>query len=250
MSVSESVATNLGLEDSYAKYVPFLAEIRKRLLFTVSVFLIFGGLGFFYYERVIAWALTMFSLDGLNIVFTSPFQFVNLALASGFLIGIVVVFPLLLFQVFSFLKPALSAKEFRTMLALLPLNIILFVMGFGFGIVVMRMVVTMFYQKSVELQIGNILDISLLLSQIMMTSTLMGAAFQFPIVLTVLIRLKVVTYHQIESKRIIAYIASLIFAILLPPTDLLSMFLLFLPLALLFELTLILNRWVLKAHRR
>jgi hypothetical protein len=124
------------------------------------------------------------------------------------------------------------------------------VMGFGFGIVVMRMVVTMFYQKSVELQIGNILDISLLLSQIMMTSTLMGAAFQFPIVLTVLIRLKVVTYHQIESKRIIAYIASLIFAILLPPTDLLSMFLLFLPLALLFELTLILNRWVLKAHRR
>ena len=112
----------------------------------------------------------------------------------------------------------------------------------------MRYVVILFYQRSSELQIGNFLDISLLLSQILLTAVLMGLAFQFPIILTILMRLKVINYKMLIKKRLLVYAISLIFATLLPPTDLLSLVVLFLPLALLFELTLILNRWVLKSH--
>ena len=46
---------------------------------------------------------------------------------------------------------------------------------------VMRYVIVLFYKKSVELNIGNILDVSLLLSQILITSVLMGIAFQYPV---------------------------------------------------------------------
>ena len=235
-------------EDALAKYTPFIVEIRKRLLFLLSVLLISGSLGFIYYQRIITVILDFFNLEGVNIVSTSPFQFMNLAITSVFLTGIVIAFPVLLFQVLTFLKPALHSKEYRTVVALLPVTTLLFLGGFAFGVVTMRYVVILFYQRSSELQIGNFLDISLLLSQILLTAVLMGLAFQFPIILTILMRLKVINYKMLIKKRLLVYAISLIFATLLPPTDLLSLVVLFLPLALLFELTLILNRWVLKSH--
>lgn len=230
-------------QETLEQYMPFLIEIRKRLLFLVSIFLITGVLGFMYYEKLITLILKIFSLEGVNIVFTSPFQFVNLAITSGFLTGIVILFPLILFQVLSFLKPALREREFKIILSLLPLSLVLFVAGFAFGVLIMRYVIILFYQKSLELEIGNFLDISALLSQILITAALMGVAFQFPIVLTVLMRLGVVTYEALTKKRLWVYAVSLIFTVLLPPTDLLSLLLLFLPLAFLFEITLLLNRW-------
>lgn len=65
-------------------------------------------------------------------------------------------------------------------MTLLPISIILFTFGFAFGFLMMKYVVTIFYSKSVELNIGkNMLDISRLLSQILVTSTLWDWRFNF-----------------------------------------------------------------------
>ncbi len=228
--------------------MPFLIEVRKRLLFSISIFVITGVLGFLYYEKIIKVVLLIFNLEGVNIVFTSPFQFLNLAVTCGLLVGTVVIFPLIILQILAFVKPALNPNEYKTVLSSLPFSFVLFIAGFGFGIVIMRYVVMLFYQKSLSLEVGNFLDISLLLSQILVTSVLMGIAFQYPLVLTALMKLKILKYKVVVKQRLWAYISSLIFATLLPPTDLLSLALLFLPLALLFEITLLLNRYVLKSH--
>lgn len=247
MKTSEASITT-GIESTVIKYSPFFSEIRKRLIFTLSIFIICAAVGFMYYENIVRFVLGIFDLKGLNIVFTSPFQFFSLAVDSSILVGIIAILPIVIFQILSFLKPALRTAEYKAVLALLPIALLLFISGFTFGVLIMKYVVIIFFQKSVELDIGNFLDISKLLSQILITAILMGLAFQFPIVLTVLIRLKILKFHSIARKRLLVYGLSLIFAILLPPTDLLSLALLFLPLALLFELTLLLNRYVLKSH--
>lgn len=236
------------MEKTVQLYFPFLMEARRRLLFTFSVFLIASILGFFYYEPIIRLVISLINLEGVNIVFTSPFQFVNLAISSAFLVGIIVSFPLIIIQVLFFLRPALRPREFRLIISLLPLILLLFIFGFIFGFFIMRYVINLFYVKSLELDIGNLLDISSLLSQILMTSSLMGLAFQYPIVLTLLFRFKVVKMKTIERQRPFVYLIILIFAAFLPPTDILSLALLSLPLAILFETTLILNRVLLKAR--
>lgn len=228
--------------------MPFLVEIRKRLFFTLAVFLVASILGFIFYEKTTRFILPLFSIEGLNIVFTSPFQFVSLAINSGLLIGFIAVLPLLIIQILTFLKPALSSREYKTVVFLLPISIFLFIMGFSFGAFIMKFVVALFYEKSLNLSIGNILDINRLFTSILLTATLMGIAFQFPIVLTVLMRLKVVKYKSLVKQRLWAHVSVLLFAIILPPTDLLSLVLLFLPLAFLFEFTLLLNRMLLKSH--
>jgi len=237
-----------SLSGDQDKYLPFLIEIKKRLLFVVLVFSIAAVLGFIYYEKIVILILKLFNIPGINIVFTSPFQFLNLAINSAFLIGTVVVFPIFLFQILAFLKPGLNSREYKTLSSLIPLSFFLFLAGFTLGIFVMKYVVSIFYEKSQNLNIGNFLDISLLLSQTLVTAAFMGIAFQFPTAATALIRLKVIEYKSLANQRMIAYAISIIFAAFLPPTDLLSLLLLTLPLAMLFELTLILNKFLFKPH--
>lgn len=240
-------SAKIKLESSYERYYPYLMELRRRLLFIVAIFIVGGGVGLFYYERIVRLILNIFNFEGINIVFTSPFQYVTLAINSGLIVGLVFVFPLIIAQLLSFMKPALKNKEFKTTASLMPASIFLFIFGFAFGIFIMRYVVLIFYERSIEFDIGNFLDISLLLSQTLITSLLMGIAFQFPIVLTILLRLRVFKYAELAKQRLIAYSASIVFAAFLPPTDLFSLVLLTLPLVVLFEFTLLFNRGLLKA---
>ncbi|MDO8488155.1 MAG: twin-arginine translocase subunit TatC [bacterium] len=230
------------------RYLPFVLELRKRLLFAVSLFVVASLIGFIYYERIITFVLSFFSLKGVNIVFTTPFQFFTLALNCGLIVGVIVVIPILIYQFLSFLKPALRPKEYRLLVTILPLAILLFIGGFIYGVAMMKYVVQIFYQTSVKLQIGNILDVESFLSKVLITGLLMAVAFLFPIAMTILMQLKLVKHKTFNNQRPIAYLIGLAFVILLPPPDLMSDVILFAPLVILFELTLLLNRIFLKTH--
>lgn len=221
-----------------AKYSPFLAEARRRLIFTLIVFAIASITGFTFYETIIKLLIDLLSLKGINLVFTSPFQFINLSIACGLTTGVVVILPLFIAQVLSFLKPALKQKELSMVIRSLPLSIVLFSIGFVFGAFIMKWQIEIFLAKSISLGIGNVLDISRLLTTVLLTSVLMGIGFQFPVVLYLLMRIGVISRQQLAGKRPGVYLGSFIFAILLPADSILADILLSLPLIVLFELTL------------
>lgn len=229
-------------QENINRYLPFLLEVRRRVLFLASAFIAFSILGFTLYEKIVAVILSVFSIKGVNIVFTSPFQFINLAFSVGFSVGIISIVPLVILQFLSFLKPALKKKEYKIVVSLLPLSLILFVAGFTFGALIMKWQMQIFLGRSENLGIGNILDIGKLLSVIIVTSSLMGLGFEFPIVFSALIRLRVIKYNWLEKQRPWAYLISFIFALLLPPDSVLADVVLTLPLVFLYEVTLILNK--------
>lgn len=221
------------------KYSPFLKEIRKRIFLILSVFAVATLAGFLFYEKIIKFLINLLSLKGINIVFTSPFQFINLSISCGVTTGLVLSFPLLITQILSFLKPALKEKEYKMVVRFLPFSIALFLIGFALGALIMKWQIDIFLARSVSLGIGNILDISNLLTIVLLTSALMGIGFQFPIVLLILMRIGIISHQQLGSKRLWIYLGSFIFAILLPPDSILADILLSLPLIILFEITLI-----------
>jgi sec-independent protein translocase protein TatC len=222
-----------------SKYSPYLGEIRKRILYSLIIFVAGAVLGFTFYDKIIKFLIDLLSLKGVNIVFTSPFQFINLAISCGVATGLVLAFPLLVYQVLSFLKPALKRDEFRVVLGFLPVCLLLFLGGFGLGFLIMKWQIEIFLEKSVELGIGNILDISHLISTVLLVSVLMGIAFQFPVVIFLATYIGFVKPKQISKYRLWVYLGSIVFAILLPPDSILADFFLSLPLIILFELTLI-----------
>ena len=94
-------------------YSGFLKEVRKKLIFTVSVFVVSMFGGFVFYEQIISFLIKILSLNEINIVFTSPFQFINLAISVGIATGLIIMFPILIFQILSFLRPALKMTKFE-----------------------------------------------------------------------------------------------------------------------------------------
>lgn len=237
----------VGIIPESNKYLPYLIEIRRRLLFLLALFIIAGGIGFIYYQQIITSVLNLFRFPGVNLVFTSPFQFLGLALNTSLLLGTAIIFPVLTFQVIAFLKPALRKNEFRALITLLPISIVLFLIGFTYGILVMRYAVQLFYFQSEQIGVGNFLDIGNFLSQTMTTATLLALAFQFPIILAFLMHFKLISSKALAKKRFIVYFLGLVFVVLLPLNDLISDFFLLLPLILLFEATLLIGHTVFKA---
>lgn len=223
------------------KYSPFIQEVKKRLFRTLIIFALATSVGFVFYKNIIRFLISSLSLQGINLVFTSPFQYINLAISSGVTTGLMIAVPILIFQVVSFLKPALNSREYGMVLKFLPFSIVLFLLGFAFGISVMVWEIQLFAGKALEIGISNILDISRLLSSILLTATFMGAAFEFPVVLLLLMRIGLVKSKQLASKRKWIYLAAFFFAILLPIDSILTDILLSLPLIFLFEFTLLLN---------
>lgn len=225
-----------------AKYSPFLVEIRKRIIFTLAFFAVSTISGFVFYEDIIRFLIGILSLKGINVVFTSPFQFINLAISCGIASGLILVSPLLLYQILSFLRPALREKEYKMIVRYLPFSIILFLVGFSFGVITMKWQIQIFLATVISLDIGNVLDISRLLNTVLITAIIMGVGFQFPIVMLLLMRIGIITRAQISKQRLWVYLGSFIFAILLPIDSILADILLTLPLIILFEVTLILDR--------
>lgn len=232
------------LAEVIKKFSPFLREARKRLYFTLVIFATSTVCGFVFYEKIIKFLVNILSLKGVNIVFTSPFQFINLSISCGVVTGLVVSLPVIFFQILYFLKPALKRKEFRLIIRFIPFSVLLFLVGFLFGALIMKWQIEIFLARSVALGIGNILDISGLLSTVFITSALMGIGFQFPIALLLLTRLGIMSHKLLSKQRKWVYLGSFIFAILLPPDSILADILLALPLIILYEVTLVLDRFL------
>ena len=230
------------IKAAIGRYSSFLAEARKKLIITLCVFVTTTLVGFFFYEKIIKFLIDILSLKGINIVFTSPFQFINLAFSSGIACGLIVSFPLLVSQILYFLKPALREKEYKTVIRLLPFSFLLFLTGVTFGFLIMKWQIMIFLDRSLALGIGNILDISRLLTTVLMTSVLLGIGFQFPILLILLLHLGIIKRHKLSKMRLWIYLGSFVFAILLPADSILADIVLALPLIILYELTLIISR--------
>lgn len=223
------------------RLLPYLGEIQNRLFHLLVVFCVFATLGFIYYQPILSFVMRLFNLEGVSIVLTSPYQFFNLSINTALAVGLLATLPLFIYYLLSFLKPALAPREFRLLTQLLPLSALLLVAGFSFGLWILNFVIGIFYQTSLKFNLNSMWDISHFFSQVLITAISLGIVFQFPIVLTGLLRLKVLQRDQLTSSRRYVYAACLLFATLLPPTDLLSLFFLTVPLIVLFELTLLFN---------
>lgn len=224
------------------KFLPYLKEAQKKLLRVIIVFLSGGALGFIYYQPLIRAVMRLFSLEGINLVLTSPYQFIDLAVSAGLLTGLILALPLFGFYLITFVRPALKTKEYRLLLKLYPISLVLFVLGFIFGAWIIQLIIGVYTKVSFEFAVQNLWDLSNFLRQILSTGILMALVFQLPIVLTGLVQLKIASTQALQRSRRYVYLIILIGVALLPPNDIVTLIILTIPPLLLFELTLLFNK--------
>lgn len=232
------------LDQAIIKYTPYLKELQNKLFSVFVVFFVGGALGFIYYQKILSFIMHLFKMEGINLVLTSPYQFIDLAVNTGLLVGVVLALPLLGYHLLTFVRPALAPREYRLILRLYPLGVILFIVGFSFGAWIIQLIINLYTQTALDFSVNNLWDVSHFFSQIIMTGISLALIFELPIVLTGLLKLKLIKLSFLKKSRRYIYAVILIFVAFLPPNDIISLGLLSIPPLLLFEITLLLNRKV------
>lgn len=224
------------------KFLPFIEELRQKLYWSAVIFAIVFVVGFFATGPVLKIFIKEFYIEGVTITTTSPFQLTDLAVNLGIFAALIVTIPIVIFQLYYFIFPGLNRKEKRILISSIPVCLVLFIFGFLFGASILFYAFKILAVLNESFGIKNIWTISSYLSEIFITSSLLGLLFEFPLVITGLVKLKIITVKMLKQKRRIAWFIVFIIVSILPPTDGLSLIAMAAPLVILYELTILINR--------
>jgi sec-independent protein translocase protein TatC len=230
-----------NFEQKIDNYLPHLEELRKRIYRSTIFFSLTFILGFFCSNAIVEKFVKFFGVSKVTIATSSPFQFVNLAVDIGLIVAILLTTPFLILNLFFFVKESLTKKERRGLYASMFICLFLLILGFSYGFSVLYYAFDVLAVVNENLGIKNIWDVELFFSQIFLTSSLLGLIFQYPIVLTILIKTGVIDTNFLRKKRRLAVFFAVLLVSLLPPTDGISLLLMAFPLVAMYELTILLN---------
>lgn len=225
------------LHGEEATLVEHLDELRTRLIIVLLTLVPTFLLAFAFHERIIEW-LTGPLPDDKKLVtlgVTEPF---TTSVKVSLIAGLALALPVVLWQLWSFLAPAVEPHFQRVMLVFVAIGTALFAAGvvFMYYIVLPRALdfLTSYDDELYDIQIRasyyyNFAALTLLAG---------GIAFLMPIFVLGLVRLRILTSARLRSNRRIAFVVLLVFAILLPTVDPVSLAFEVVPLFLLFELSI------------
>jgi sec-independent protein translocase protein TatC len=220
--------------DEEATLVEHLSELRQRLVFCLLAIGPAFGIAYAFHEKLIEKLMDLLP-PGTPVVtlgVTEPF---TTSLKVSFYAALAIVLPLLLWQVWSFLAPAVADDTQRVLSVFVVLSTALFVAGVAFCYtIVLPKALDFLVEYDSDLYVEQI-RASYFLSFVTLTLFAFGIAFQMPIFVLALVRLGVLSSDRLRRNRRIGYVLMLTFAILLPTIDPVSLALEVAPLLILFE---------------
>lgn len=250
MSASEPPLESRGNpDDSKAPLMEHLIELRKRLIWSfVALFLAFG-VCFYFAENIFAFLaqplVNAFAAHGEpgRLIYTRLYEAFFVEIRVAFFAAFFISFPIIANQIWAFVAPGLYATEKRAFLPFLIATPVLFTLGGALAYYVVMPTAFRFllgYQGDFGGIEGEALpSMGEYLSFVMHFILAFGISFLLPVALLLIERAGLVTRHQLKSGRRYAILVAFVVAAIATPPDVLSQFMLAIPLILLYEASLV-----------
>jgi len=232
-------------EASQDTFISHLVELRSRLLKAVGGVLAIFVVLFLYpgpsaiYD-LLAQPMLASLPQGTRMIATgviTPFMVpVKVTLLAAFLIGL----PLVLYQAWAFVAPGLYTHEKRLALPLIASSTALFMAGMAFCYFVVFRTVFHFIAGFAPESITPAPDIEAYLNFVMTMFIAFGVTFEVPVAVVVLASTGVVSVQKLREIRGYVIVGAFIIAAVVTPPDVLSQFMLAVPLCLLYEVGILL----------
>ena len=234
-------------------FLDHLEELRWRILWSVLAVLVGAVAGYILVDRMNAMQLLIDPinpfLDGGKLKYLSPTDPFFVTIKLSILAGLVLASPIVIYQIWAFLAPALLPSEKRVIIPALYMGVVLFLIGV---VMAYELVLPMTLRFTMGFQ-TEFLEQSIVIGPYMAMVTRLllgfGIVFELPVVILILSALGLVTPEFLASKRRHAIAGITILAAVLTPGDVITVtIMMMLPLVLLYELSILLSRLV--ARRR
>jgi sec-independent protein translocase protein TatC len=220
-----------------ATLVEHLDEFRSRLIVSLVAVAVFFPIAYVFHEHLVDWLIRPLPDDKriVTLGVTEPF---TTAVKLSFYAALAAAFPVLVWQTWSFLAPAVEQRSQRVIARFVAFATVLFAGGMAFSYFVLLPLALRFLTNYDD----NLYDVQIRASYYLSFAALMifatGLVFQLPIFVVALVRIGVLTTAQLRRNRKLAYVILLGAAILLPTVDPVSLAFEVAPLWILFELSI------------
>lgn len=223
-------------------FISHLIELRDRLLRAVIAILVF-------FVILMPWAGDLYDLlalpmmntlpEGTNMIATgvvTPFFVpVKVTLMVSFLLAL----PYVLYQAWAFIAPGLYSHERRFGLPLVLGSTLLFIAGMAFCYFLVFGMVFKFIAGFAPKSIVPAPDIEQYLSFVMTMFLAFGLTFEVPVVVVVLVKIGAVTVDKLKEARPYVIVGAFVIAAIVTPPDVISQFMLAVPMIVLYEVGLL-----------
>jgi sec-independent protein translocase protein TatC len=212
-----------------------IQTIKKRLLIIGATVLIALMVAFTFSADMVAWLNRPFPNQ---LVFYGPTEALFASIKVSFLAAVLASLPVVFYQFWKFVEPALLPKEQRWGIPIFLLAGVLFALGLVFcNLVILPLVIDFFVSFGMDRDITPQLSVGTYIDFNVKFLLVFGCAFELPLVLTILARVGVVSAQMLAKYRKHAILSSLIVsAIVTPDATLFTMLLMAVPLMVLYEI--------------
>lgn len=221
--------------------VEHLEELRTRIIICFLALTVGAIISWFFVDHImeiVQWPYYQVSHKKLLVM--APAEAFLARMKGAIWTSFVLTFPVLITQIWAFIKPGLYPKEQKLGVVIVPSLVGLFVTGVVFGYFTSPTVLNFFFLQgagfesmfSLEKYLGFLMDYLLAF----------GAGFELPAVLVGLVALGLVSPATLASKRSVVHFILAVVSALLMPGDVATMVILWIPLSALFEGSLLVIR--------
>ena len=227
--------------DEEATVVEHLSELRHRLLIAIAAIIPAFLLTFAFHTTLIEWLKRPLPSDKTLVTLGVLEPFTTAVKVSG-MAAVALVLPILIWQVWGFLAPAVDEATQRVLRIFIVMGAFLFAAGVAFAYFIVLPAAIDFLTNFDDTLYDVQIRASYYLSFTSLVLLASGIAFEMPIFILALVRIRVLSYEKLRRNRKVGYALMVAFAVLLPTVDPVSLLFETIPLLILFEASIWLSR--------
>ncbi len=222
--------------------IEHLEELRTRLIISVAALVVTTGLSLMVTGKFLE---ILIQPAGIKPVFLRPTEMFITYFKVALIVGVALAMPVIVYQLMRFVLPGLKPSEKKYLYFVVPAATFLFVLGLAFGYTIL-MPFALRYLLTFGGDIASaMISIEDYISFVTTLLLWMGVAFETPMVIVTLAKLKVVTYKQLRGYWKYALVGAFLAAAIITPTpDPFNQTLVAVPLYLLYEVGVLFARVV------
>lgn len=224
--------------------IEHLEDLRKSIIISVVAIVIAAVFCFSYSEQILT--LIVEPLTALNerLIVTGVTEAFFVKLQLSLLGGLVVAFPVVVWSIWRFIKPALYPHERKYVYVLFPTTLILFTTGVLFAYFGILRLILNFLIYIAGKNLETMFKVDQYVSFVMAFVIPFGLVFELPVIVFFLSKLGIITYQMLAKNRKYALLIIVtLAAVLTPGPDPISQMFMAIPVYLLYEVSIIVARF-------
>jgi sec-independent protein translocase protein TatC len=234
-------------------FLEHLEELRWRILWSLLAVVIATLVGFYLVTHfdVLNLLITPIEpfLQGEKLKYLSPTDPFFITLQLAVIVGLIGASPVVVYQIWSFLSPALMPSEKRAIVPALYLGLVLFAAGVAMAYFLVLPITLRFTMGFQTESLEQAIVVGAYMSVVVRLLLAFGLVFEMPVVILVLAALGLVTPEFLAAKRQYAIAGITIVSAIITPGDVITVtVMMMLPLMLLYELSIVIARVVIRGR--